>query len=353
VQEIPLLTSRIFVGSGLLAGAGKKVRALLPDARRAFVLTDKNCLRYAREVVHGLGAEGLETEVCAIPSGETQKNLSAAGRLYGELARLRFDRKSVFVAVGGGVVTDLGGFVASTYMRGIPVFLVSTTLLGQVDAAVGGKTAVNLPQGKNLVGTFYQPRAVWCDTAVLRTLPPREYVAGLGEVAKYVMIRDAELFGIIEKKIDAIRKRDPEALEEIVARCVAIKADVVTKDERESGLRAILNYGHTIGHALEAAGNYKTLYHGEAISIGMEAEAILSMKLGIAPLEVLAEQNRLLKLCGLPTRAKAMVQKRVLAAMKLDKKGVDGRLRFVLPTRIGAVEAGCGVPEDVVRQVLG
>jgi len=249
-------------------------------------------------------------------------------------------------------VTDLGGFVASTYMRGIPLILVSTTLLGQVDAAIGGKTAVNLPQGKNLVGTFYQPRAVFCDPAALRTLPSREYVSGLGEVAKYVIIRDAELGRILETKIEAIRSREPEVLEEVVGRCAAIKADVVSQDERESGLRAILNYGHTIGHALEAAGGYKALYHGEAISIGMEAEAILSMEMGIAPLEVLAAQNKLLKLCGLPTRLKKLDQKKVLAAMKLDKKGVDGRLRFVLPEAVGKVRWPVEVPASLLPSVL-
>ena len=281
MREIPLLSCRIHVGAGVCAGVGQTVRSLLPDARRAFVLTDKNCLRYGRDVAAGLKAAGVEVEVHAIPSGEVQKKLSNAGKLHTLLARRRFDRTSVFVAVGGGVVTDLGGFVGSTYMRGLPLFLVSTTLLGQVDAAIGGKTAVNLPQGKNLVGTFYQPRAVFCDPAALRTLPPREYVSGLGEVAKYVMIRDADLGGFIEGNIEAIRKRDPGVLEEIVGRCAAIKAEVVSQDERESGLRAILNYGHTIGHALEAAGGYKTLYHGEAISIGMEAEAFLSMEMGM------------------------------------------------------------------------
>jgi 3-dehydroquinate synthase len=352
VREIPLLTSRLYVGPGARGETGRTVRALLPDARRAFLLTDKNCIRYARDVGASLKAADLDVEIHAIPSGETQKKLSTAGRLHERLAHRKFDRKSVFVAVGGGVVTDLGGFVASTYMRGIPLFLVSTTLLGQVDAAIGGKTAVNLPQGKNLVGTFHQPRAVFLDPEVLATLPTREYVSGLGEVAKYVIIRDAELGSLIEKNIEAIRKRDPVVLEEIVHRCAAIKADIVSQDERESGVRAILNYGHTIGHALEAAGNYRTLHHGEAISIGMEAEAILSMELGIAPLEVLAAQNKLLKLCGLPTRVKKMEQKKVLAAMKLDKKGVDGRLRFVLPEAIGRVRWPVEVPVALISAAL-
>ncbi len=347
MREIPLLSSLIRVGPGALEGTPAPA-----GLKRAFVLTDRNCLRYARRVEQGLKAAGVETEISALPAGELQKSLSTAGKLHQQLARAGMDRKSMLFAVGGGVITDLGGFVASTYMRGIPVGLFPTTLLGQVDAAIGGKTGVNLPQGKNLVGTFYQPALVCCDSAVLKTLPDREYVSGLGEVVKYGMIRDAALFEVIEKNVEGIRRREPDVLDEIIYRCAAIKADVVTKDEKESGERAILNYGHTIGHALEAAGGYKTLYHGEAVSIGMEAEAILSMELGIAPLEVLAAQNRLLKLCGLPTRVKKMPEKKVLAALKLDKKNVSGKTRFVLPEAIGKVRWGVEVPSDMIAAAL-
>ena len=347
VREISLLSSLIRVGPGALDAAPA------PDGlKNAFVLTDRNCLKYARRVEQRLKAAGVETGLSALPAGELQKSLATAGKLHQQLARAGMDRKSVLFAVGGGVITDLGGFVASTYMRGIPVGLFPTTLLGQVDAAIGGKTGVNLPQGKNLVGTFYQPALVCCDAAVLKTLPDREYVSGLGEVVKYGMIRDAALFEVIEKNVEGIRRRDPDVLDEIIYRCAAIKADVVTKDEKESGERAILNYGHTIGHALEAAGGYKTLHHGEAVSIGMEAEAILSMELGIAPLEVLAAQNRLLKLCGLPTRVKKMPEKKVLAALKLDKKNVSGKTRFVLPEAVGKVRWGVEVPSDLIAAAL-
>jgi 3-dehydroquinate synthase len=351
VRTIPLLSSRILVGAGVL-GQEPDAQILQAGLQRAFVLTDRNCLKYARRVEHGLKAAGVETQISALPAGELQKTLSTAGKIHQQLARFGMDRKSILFAVGGGVITDLGGFIASTYMRGIQVCLYPTTLLGQVDAAVGGKTGVNLPQGKNLVGSFYQPALVFCDTGVLKTLPDREYVSGLGEVVKYGMIRDAELFEYIEKNAAGIRTRDTVVLDEIVHRCVAIKADVVTKDEKESGERAILNYGHTIGHALEAAGNYKTLHHGEAVSIGMEAEAILSMELGIAPLEVLAAQNKLLKLCGLPTRVKKMPEKKVLAALKLDKKNVSGRTRFVLPEAVGRVRWGVEVPSDLIASAL-
>jgi len=352
VREIPLLTSRLFVGTGILEG--KEVEAGTPGANitKALVLTDRNCRKYARPIELGLKRSGVEMKVIVLPSGETQKSLATSGKLHQDMARFGMDRKSALFAVGGGVITDLGGFVASTYMRGIRFFLFPTTLLGQVDAAIGGKTAVNLPQGKNLVGTFTQPSAVFCDTTVLKTLPEREFVSGLGEVVKYGMIRDAALFESIEKNVDALKARDPQVLEDIVYRCVAIKADVVTKDEKESGERAILNYGHTIGHALEAAGNYKTLQHGEAVSIGMEAEAILSMEMGIAPLEVLAAQNRLLKRCGLPTRVKKMPQKKVLAALTLDKKNVSGKTRFVLPEAVGKVRWGVEVSAELILAAL-
>ncbi|MBI3854484.1 MAG: 3-dehydroquinate synthase [Planctomycetes bacterium] len=350
MREIPLLSSRILVGPGVLDWKGDS--GALTSLKRAFVLTDRNCLRYARRVEQGLKASGFETGLSALPAGENQKSLSVAGKIHQQLARFGMDRKSVLFAVGGGVITDLGGFVASTYMRGIQVRLFPTTLLGQVDAAIGGKTGVNLPQGKNLVGSFYQPALVCCDPAVLKTLPDREFVSGLGEVVKYGMIRDAALFDYIEKNVQGIRDRNADVLDEIVYRCALIKADVVTKDEKESGERAILNYGHTIGHALEAAGGYKLLHHGEAVSIGMEAEAILSMELGIAPLEVLAAQNRLLKLCGLPTRVKKMPEKKVLAALKLDKKNVSGRTRFVLPEAVGKVRWGVEVSSDLIAAAL-
>jgi 3-dehydroquinate synthase len=348
VREIPLLSSKILVGPALLC----HVPPGAVQATRGFVLTDRNCLRYARSVAAFLGQGGMEVEVFALPAGESQKTLAVAARIYDRMAKAGLDRKSVLAAVGGGVVTDLGGFVASTYMRGIPSILVPTTLLGQVDAAIGGKTGVNLRQGKNLVGTFAQPRFVLCDPEALRTLPSREYVSGLGEVVKYGMIRDTALFEFLEKNVEGLRGRDPGILDEVVYRCAAIKADVVTRDERESGERAILNYGHTIGHALEAAGDYRLLHHGEAVSIGMEAEAVISMKLGIAPIEALAAQNRLLKLCGLPTRIRKLSEKKVLASLRLDKKNVAGKTRFVLPEAVGRVRWGVEVAPELVLAAL-
>jgi 3-dehydroquinate synthase len=202
------------------------------------------------------------------------------------------------------------------------------------------------------VGTFSQPRAVLCDARLLETLPPREFTAGLGEVVKYGMIRDAELMGILDRSAESIRRRDPEVLDEIIHRCAAIKARVVNEDERESGLRAILNYGHTIGHALEAAGGYRLLHHGEAVAVGMEAEAFIALELGLVPLEVLAEQNRILKVCGLPTRVGKLPRARLLGALRLDKKSEGGRPRFVLPEAVGRVRWGVDVPPDLVLRSL-
>jgi 3-dehydroquinate synthase len=347
MREIRLLSSRILVGEGVLG----RLPEAIPSGK-AFLLADRHTRRYAEAVRRTLRGSKVEVDLFVLPPGEGQKKLSVAARVYDRLARFRMERTSAFVAVGGGVVTDLGAFVASTWMRGVPLFLVPTTLLGQVDAAIGGKTAVNLPEGKNLVGTFYQPRAVFSDPEVLRTLPEREFVGGMAEVVKYGMIRDADLLGCLERNLAGLKGRDPAVLEEIVGRCSAIKAAVVEEDEKESGLRAILNYGHTIGHGIEAAGGYRTLHHGEAVSVGMEAEAILAMELGLAPLETLAAQNRILKLVGLPTRVRRIPRARVLRAMQLDKKGRDGRPRFVLPEAVGRVRWGVEVPPEIVRAAL-
>jgi 3-dehydroquinate synthase len=346
VREIGLLGSRILTGPGILEDR-VSVDAAIGPASKVFVLTDVHCACYARPLAKARGAT-----LMAIPAGESRKTLATAAKVYDRMAKAGLDRKSVLLAVGGGVITDLGGFAASTYLRGLRAVLVPTTLLGMVDAAIGGKTGVNLPQGKNLVGTFSQPRAVVCDPRVLATLPAREFTAGLGEVAKYGMIRDAELMGILDRSMDGIRRRDPEVLDEIVHRCAAIKADVVSQDEKESGLRAILNYGHTIGHAIEAAGRYRLLHHGEAVAVGMEAEAFIAMEMGLIPLEVLAEQNRILKRCGLPTRVRKLPRAALLASLRLDKKSEGGRPRFVLPEAVGRVRFGVDVPPDLVLKSL-
>ena len=352
MRVIPLLSSQIFVGPGILAGVGATLRYMMKDAGKAFILTDANCGRFARKIQSTLKQEGFKTTRKSIPAGEGRKKLATAAQLYDAMAEFRMDRQSLLVAIGGGMITDLGGFVASTYMRGIPAVFVPTSLGGQVDAAIGGKTGVNRPQGKNLVGTFTQPWAVFCDPRTLKTLPEREYVSGLGEVVKYGVIRDADLFQYISDNVDGIRRRKPDILDEIVHRCAAIKADVVGADETESGLRAILNYGHTIGHGLESAGGYSKLLHGEAVSIGMEAEAFLAVAMKFVSADTMAEQSRLLTACGLPVRTRALPPRKILDAIRLDKKGVAGKSRFVLPDSIGHVQYGIEVPPDLVKRAL-
>lgn len=351
MREITLLTSKIFCGSDVLSKAGAAIRGMSPKARNAFVLTDRNCLRYARTIARGLEAAGLETEVHGVPPGESKKSLATAASLYDALARAGADRKTPLVAVGGGVITDLGGFVAATYMRGIPAFLAPTTLLGQVDAAIGGKTGVNLPHGKNLVGTFTQPAGVFLDPLALATLPAREYVAGLGEVVKYGMIRDAELFAAVERGIDSVRARDPEALEEIVHRCAAIKADVVGQDEREQGLRAILNFGHTIGHAIEAGLGYGAWLHGEGVACGMVLAADLSHRLGLMPAAFVERLRALIERAGLPVQPPKLGAERYLQLMRVDKKAEAGAIRFVLIEALG--RAGLhAVPDALITETL-
>jgi 3-dehydroquinate synthase len=258
------------------------------------------------------------------------------------------------LAVGGGVVGDLAGFVAATYNRGLPLLMVPTTLLAMVDSSVGGKVGINLPQGKNLVGAFHQPAAVWIDTSFLATLPDREYRSGLAEVVKYGVILDAELFAWLEQNADAVLAREPAAVGRVVARSCRLKADVVERDEREeTGLRMVLNYGHTFAHAFEAVGGYGAWLHGEAVAAGMMCASRLAERRGLIQAEVTERQAALLTRFGLPTaRRPEWDADRLIEAMRRDKKNVGGRLRFVLPTRLGQVAPFDDVPEAEAREVL-
>jgi 3-dehydroquinate synthase len=281
---------------------------------------------------------GFDAPVIIVPDGEEYKELLWAYYIYGELLKQKLDRASAVIALGGGVIGDISGFVASTYMRGVSFIQVPTTLLAQVDSSVGGKTGVNHPLGKNMIGTFYQPRVVWADVSTLRTLPQREFLAGIGEVIKYGVIRDETLFRFLEENRDKILSLDREAVERIVKRSCEIKAEVVSEDEREAGLRAILNYGHTMGHALETATGYTKYLHGEAVAIGMYLEARLSSLLGIMEKREVERIRSLLSSYGLPSEMPSGVDTdRLLTAMQLDKKAVAGQLRFVLPEKTGAV----------------
>lgn len=344
----------IHIGGKLLGTLGQACRRLNLGARCA-IITDRNVApRYAKAAEKSLRAAGFEPVIIIVPAGETAKSLQTVQSCYDQLAKHRLERKSFIVALGGGVVGDLAGFVAATYLRGIAFVQVPTTLLAQVDSSVGGKVGVNLKAGKNLVGAFYQPKLVLCDLDALRTLPPREFRAGLAEVIKYGIIYDAPLFERLERDLPKLLKLHSATLAAVVARCCEIKAEVVSQDETESGLRAILNFGHTIGHALEAISRYGKYLHGEAISIGQVAAAELSSALtGLPP----ADAERIADLfrrAGLPTSVKlnARELKGVFAAMRLDKKVSSGEVKFVLAERLGKVVWGQRVPEDLIRQTI-
>jgi 3-dehydroquinate synthase len=283
---------------------------------------------------------------------ETAKNLNSVESLARKLVRAGADRGAVIVAVGGGVVGDVVGFVAASYLRGVALVQVPTTVVAQVDSAVGGKTGVNLPEGKNLVGAFYPPRLVLVDPEVLGSLPEREFRGGLAEVIKYGVIADAKLFTFLEKNFDAILSRDRAALQHIIERSIQIKADVVGKDERESGLREILNFGHTFGHALESATHYKRYQHGEAVAWGMMCAAMLGHERGITAPEDVARIVSLVRRTGALPAWPSTSAKQLVKAMRSDKKARGGKLRFVLARRIGRAASYDDVPEKTVESVL-
>jgi len=343
----------ITIGSGVLATLGGLVAAA-SSLKHAVVITDENV-----ESPHGLAAAeslseaGAEVDLLVVPAGEPSKSIDVAADLWQRMLEVETDRRSVVVAVGGGVIGDLAGFVAATFARGLGFYQVPTTLLAQVDSSVGGKVGINLPGAKNMVGAFWQPRGVLADTAVLATLPEREYRAGLAEVVKYGVILDAEFFGYLEDHITELNARDDVALTHVVTRSCRLKADVVEADEREeTGHRAVLNYGHTFCHALEAVTGYEQLLHGEAVSIGMLCASRLAERLGRISAEDTQRQRDLLAALHLPVQLPHVDHDAMLAAMRHDKKVAAGKLRFVLPDRIGHVELVADVSEKDVRGAM-
>ena len=339
----------ISIGSDLSIGA-----ALEGSDISALVVSDTNVAPlYMARTVSLLEARGLSVTTTIVPAGELSKSLDCAAELYSKAVDAGLDRKSVIVALGGGVVGDLAGFVAATFLRGIKFLQIPTSLLAMVDSSVGGKTAVDLPQGKNLVGAFYQPVEVVADLDSLDTLPEREYISGLGEVVKYGVIWDEKLFEYFEQNIDALLKRDKAVLLKIVKRCCEIKAEVVAQDEREGGLRAILNFGHTYAHALETVSGYDKWLHGEAVSLGMVYAAKLSV--AVSGLKE-GDAERLVTLLdelGLPVNLDSSLEWAELRkAMDADKKTLNAVPRFVLAEKLGKVVFGCEVPEDALETVL-
>lgn len=330
------------------AGPEAKAAARTP---KAALISDANVAEhYLEPAMESLRTAGLAATPLVVPPGDASKSLSQVGQLCDAMLRMGLDRGSVVVALGGGGVTDLAGFAAAIYMRGIAWIAVPTSLLAQVDASVGGKTAVNHPECKNLIGAFHQPAAVLCDTETLKTLPDEELRTGLAEVVKHAMIRDADLFDELERRADRILARDLSILEDIVARNVRIKAEVVAADEREADLRRILNYGHTIGHAIESLTG---ITHGRAVALGMMAEAHVARTRGLVGGAVVERQRKLIRRFGLPVALEEPLDAaRCLQIMQHDKKAEAGRLRFVLPERIGAVRVVEDVTDDEIRSGL-
>jgi 3-dehydroquinate synthase len=333
---------------------GTFARSALPKSVLALLVMDSNTRAHGVELDKSLRMAGFQTGFVTVPAGEASKSLFELSRLYDALYEIAADRNTCVVALGGGVVGDLAGFAAASYNRGLPLLMVPTSLLAMVDSSVGGKTGINHPKGKNLIGAFHQPAGVWIDTAYLNSLLNREYLSGLAEVVKYGVILDAEFFSFIEANVAAILERKSDVLIQVVKKCCRLKAEVVEKDEREeTGLRAVLNYGHTFAHAFETVGGYGAWLHGEAVAAGMVHAARLAEKIGLLRGDLGPRQKGLLEAFSLPTNVQsAWPTDDLIAVMKRDKKATAGRMRFILPTRIGEVKLVDDVAESLVRDVL-
>jgi 3-dehydroquinate synthase len=344
----PSRSYEVLIGSGLLARAGECLSRFLEN-KRAFVVTVPPVRRHwANVLLKSLAASGIEIELLEMSDGERSKRLTTLEKLAEKLVKQGADRGITLIALGGGVVGDVTGFLASIYMRGVDVIQVPTTVLAQVDAAIGGKTGVNLVSGKNLLGTFHQPRAVLVDPAVLETLPSREYHAGLYEALKCGIIGDAGLFRLFEDRRREILDRDPGVIEKVIADSVRLKAAVVSADEREGGLRQVLNLGHTIGHALEAETGYRQLLHGEAVAWGMIAATHIALSTGkLDSVTAGRITNSILGFGRLPRME--LTTTNILKRLRSDKKTRQGVVHFILPREIGKVEITTDVPEAVVR----
>lgn len=345
---------QILISSGLLDELGRHARAALGEAARQAVVVSNETVDaiYSGLAVSSLSREGFKVHRFSIGDGERFKNLRTAESLYAFLIEHRIERSDVITALGGGVVGDLAGFVAATYLRGIRLIQVPTTLLAQIDSSVGGKTAVNHALGKNLIGAFHQPSLVLIDPDQLHTLPPRQIRAGLFEAIKYGVIRDRLLFNRIAENVDRLKNLESTELEHLIARCCAIKADIVESDEREKGLRKVLNFGHTVGHALEAITSYRRFLHGEAVAYGMCAASRIAERIGILSARDRQTIEAGIASIGRLPRANTLAPSDIISAMHRDKKVEGGRTAFVLPLEIGQVVIRSDVPSQVVRAAL-
>ena len=342
----------IYIGYGLEKQLQEFVRqSVFSD--RALLITDSHVgSLYGGKIKKLLDDAGLRTEIAQIPAGENSKSLSVAETLYTRAIKLGLDRKSPIFALGGGVVGDLAGFIAATYMRGVPFVQLPTSLLAQVDSSVGGKVAVNHALGKNLIGAFYQPKAVFMDLNLLATLPKREIYTGLGEIIKYGIIYDKDFFQYLEQNQQAVLDLAPEAATHIIARSCEIKAAVVSQDEQEAGLRRILNFGHTMAHAIEKETGYARYNHGEAVAVGIVGAADISERLGLIPSAEKARVTALVKALNLSVQAEGCAVANLYQDIFHDKKTIGGKVNWVLMTEIGTVVSRNDVPEDVVKQAM-
>ncbi len=326
----------VYIGVDSLAQTGRLLKEFGFDDK-AVIITDPTIKNlYAVSLRQSLIGNGFKTIILEVPEGEQNKSLDTAERLYEELTDFEVERLTPIIALGGGVIGDVAGFVAATYMRGIPLVQLPTTLLAQVDSSIGGKVAVNLGQLKNIIGAFYQPRIVISDITTLQTLPPAELTNGLAEVIKYAIIKDENFFKYLEEHLDQVKGLEKNSLEYIVTVSASIKGQVVEKDEKDQSLRNILNFGHTIGHAIETVTNFKVA-HGQAVAIGMLAASSIACEIGILDNTVVLRIRKLLKRAGLMTRMPKIELGKLVEAMAHDKKVVDGKIRFVLPRSIGDV----------------
>tara|TARA_Y100000780_G_scaffold220269_1_gene227461 strand:+ start:962 stop:2101 length:1140 start_codon:yes stop_codon:yes gene_type:complete len=342
----------IWVGWGILEEVGTRVKSLMSPSA-AYVIADEKAHFYASETQISMEAVGIPTHIYKIASGETSKNLETVRQVYTWLAERKAERGHLILAVGGGVVGDLVGFVAATYLRGIPFVQIPTTLLAMMDASIGGKVAVDMPQGKNLVGAFYQPKFVLSDVETLKTLPVRELTSGWAEAIKHGLILDDGLLDTFESHVSELKSLDPEIATETIRRSVAIKAGVVSQDEKETlGIRILLNYGHTIGHAIESITGYTEYLHGEAVSVGMMGAAKIGELLQIMDVDDVERQKEVLQAYGLPISAPGLNSEAIISAMTSDKKTTGGSINWVLLDGIGKAITNNEVPDKYVSKAL-
>ncbi len=342
----------IYIGKGLLLECGNRIKNI-KTGRKIVVITNPIVSRfYGNTLKNSLKGADFIVNFVEIPDGEEYKTINTAVEIYNRLIDIKVERESPLIALSGGVIGDITGFVAATYLRGIPYIQIPTTLLAQVDSSIGGKTAVNHPRGKNLIGAFYQPSAVFVDIDTLRTLPKEEILCGVAEIIKYGIIRDRDFFEYLEGNIKKLINLDDDILIHSIKRSCEIKADVVSKDERESGLRAILNFGHTIGHAIESLTDYKKYRHGEAVAIGMVYAARLSLESGLHSDNDYERVVNLIKSAGLPTVISGLDTNAIIDSLYLDKKVKEEKIRFILMNGIGSVEIRSDITNELIRKVL-